>query len=74
MLPSANLLTNHSLAHLFVYSLGVSLTFIIAGVPVAAARKLLQGKAALIGQLVTDPAGAAAAAADGANFVLMEVG
>lgn len=36
-----------------------------------AARRLLQGKA-LVGQLASSPAGAAAAAADGANFVLLQ--
>ncbi|KAI8475898.1 MAG: hypothetical protein J3K34DRAFT_517060 [Monoraphidium minutum] len=42
-----------------------------AGVPVVVARKMLQGGAALVGQVAPDASAAAAAAADGANFVLL---
>jgi hypothetical protein len=45
----------------------------LAGVPVVVARKMQSG-AALLGRLVTSAEAAVSAAADGANFVLLQVG
>lgn len=45
----------------------------LAGVPVVVARKMQQGTT-LLGQMVSSAQAAVAAAADGANFVLLQVG
>ena len=51
----------------------LSTMWLLAGLPVQVARRMMQQGKALVGSMVTDAAQASRAAADGANLVLLQV-